>query len=61
LGLNILTIYDRLAKFTGGGQNALLAKPISGRPPKDSVRQQFKFEFGLWASLRCIKNPHPGG
>jgi len=62
LGMNPRTIFSWLAKFAEGGQNALLAKPISGRPPKisaDEMRwlaqavrdhspQQFKFEFGLW-------------
>ena len=61
-GLNISTIFRWLAKFADGGQNALLAKPIPGRPPKVSAEemrwiagavknntpQQFKFEFGLW-------------
>jgi hypothetical protein len=61
-GLSIRTIFSWLAKFADGGQNALLAKPISDHPPKisademrwiaqavrDNSPQQFKFEFGLW-------------
>jgi len=62
LGMNVTTIFRWLAKFADGGQNALLANPIPGRPPKvsaeemrwiaravrDNTPQQFKFEFGLW-------------
>jgi len=62
MGLNVRTVFDWLAKFAEGGQTALLAKPISGRPPKisaeemrwiartvkDHTPQQYKFEFGLW-------------
>ena len=61
-GLNVTTVLRWMAKFADGGQNALLAKPIPGRPPKvsaeemrwiaqvvhDKTPQQFKFEFGLW-------------
>jgi len=62
MGVNIRSVYRWLADFASGGQNALLAKPISGRPPKitedemrwlaqavkDNTPLQFKFEFGLW-------------
>jgi len=61
-GLSPRTIFSWLAKFAEGGENALLAKPIFGRPPKisgDEMRwlaqavleyspRQFEFEFGLW-------------
>ena len=61
-GLNVRTVYRWLADFANGGQNALLAKAIPGRPSKvteeelawlaKNIRehspQQFKFEFGLW-------------
>lgn len=61
-GMNIRTVFNWLAKFADGGQNALLAKPVPGRPPKitademrwiartvkDNTPQQYKFEFGLW-------------
>ena len=38
-GLSVTTIFRWLAKFADGGQNALLAKPISGRPPKISAEE----------------------
>jgi transposase len=61
-GLNVRTIFRWMASFVSGGQNALLAKPIPGRPPKlseqemrwlanaikDNSPQQYKFAFGLW-------------
>jgi transposase len=61
-GLNIRTVFRWLSDFACGGQQALLAKPIPGRPPKvtaeemrwiaDTVRDktplQLQFEFGLW-------------
>ncbi|MBK1629487.1 IS630 family transposase, partial [Thiohalocapsa halophila] len=33
-GVNERTLYRWLAAFAEGGQNALKAKPIPGRPPK---------------------------
>jgi transposase len=61
-GINTRSLYRWLADFASGGQNALLAKPISGRPPKvtaeemqwiaqavkDNTPQQYRFDFGLW-------------
>ena len=61
-GVNKRSVYRWLAAFAHGGQDALLAKSIPGRPPKvraeemqwlaQAVRDhsplQFKFEFGLW-------------
>ncbi len=68
-GVNQRSVFRWLADFTNGGQNALLAKPIPGRPSKlsaeelswiaNAVRdhnpQQFKFEFGLW-TLSLIRH-----
>lgn len=61
-GVNVRSVFRWLADFANGGQSALLAKPISGRPPKvnademrwlagairDHTPLQFKFAFGLW-------------
>jgi len=61
-GLNVRTVFTWLAKYSDGGEQALLAKPIPGRPPKVSDKemqwiaqairnhtpQQFEFEYGLW-------------
>ena len=61
-GLNERTVFRWLSKFVNGGQTALLAKPVPGRPPKvtpeemrwiartvrDDTPQQFKFPYGLW-------------
>jgi transposase len=68
-GVNPRSVFRWLADFANGGQNALLAKPIPGRPPKlsaeemawisravrDHTPQQFKFEFGLW-TLTLIRH-----
>lgn len=67
--MNPRTVIRWLADFANGGQNALLAKPIPGRPSKpstvdrswiaqavrDHTPQQFKFEFGLW-TLTLIRH-----
>lgn len=61
-GVATRTVYDWLAKFADGGQTALLAKPIPGRPSKVSADEmrwlaaavkdhtplQFQLESGLW-------------
>lgn len=62
LGLDRSTVFGWLAKFREGGEAALKAKPVPGRPPKLSGEQmrrlytlvvgrdprQLQFEFGLW-------------
>lgn len=61
-GVNRRTVYGWMAKYLSGGQQALMAKPIPGRPSKlsteemqwiaEAVRtntpQQYEFEFALW-------------
>jgi transposase len=61
-GVNVRSVFRWMADFANGGQKALLAKPIRGRPPnvsaeemrwlaqavKDRTPLQFKFAFGLW-------------
>jgi transposase len=62
LGLHRKTVYGWLAKFREGGREALLARPVPGRPPKLSGEQlrriytlvvgadprQLQFAFALW-------------
>ena len=74
LGVNTRSVFRWLADFANGGQNALLAKPIPGRPSKvsaeemrwiaqavrDNTPMQFKFEFGLWtlSLIRSLIHTH---
>lgn len=71
-GVNARSVFRWLADFSNGGQNALLAKPIPGRPSKVSAEEmrwlaqavrdntplQYKFEFGLWtlSLIRALIN-----
>jgi transposase len=62
LGMDRSTVFAWMAKFREGGIEALLAKPVPGRPPKLSGAQlrklytlivganprQLQFEFSLW-------------
>lgn len=62
LGLHRKTVYGWLAKLREGGRDALLARPVPGRPPKLSGSQiarlyalivgrdprQLSFAFALW-------------
>ena len=62
LGMHRKTVYGWLAKVRVGGRQALLARPVPGRPRKLSVEQlrklyalvtgadprQLQFDFGLW-------------
>ncbi len=68
-GLNERTVFRWLAAFVSGGQKALTAKPIPGRPPllsheqmawvaktvRDKTPQQLRFEFGLW-TIKLIRH-----
>ena len=61
-GVNVRSVFRWLADFASGGQKALEAKPIPGRPQKvtpdemrwlaktikDEIPTQFKFEYALW-------------
>ena len=49
-GVNIRTVFRWLSDFAEGGQKALLAKPIPGRPPKlngDELRWIAETELSL--------------
>src|SRR5579862_5329125 len=64
LGMHRKTVYAWLKKYRDGGREALLAKPVPGRPPRLSAAQlrqlgvllaqteprQFDFEAALWTT-----------
>jgi len=68
-GVNTRSVFRWLAAYVNGGQDALLAKPVPGRPPKltpeqmawiahtvrENTPQQLKFAFGLW-TLKLIRD-----
>lgn len=65
--VNERSVFRWLAAYTSGGQQALHAKQVAGRPPKlqpehlrwlastvrNTTAQQHRFEFALW-TLRLI-------
>jgi len=69
LGLHRSTIYKWISSYVNGGERALLAKPISGRPSAldtkhltwlaktlvNKTPQQLKFPFALWTRDLIIK------
>ena len=54
LGLHRKTVYGWLAKFREGGRDALVAKPVPGRPPKLSGAQIARSYS--WSSVRTRRN-----
>ena len=64
LGLHRKTVYAWVKRYREGGRNALLARPVPGRPPRlgeEQLRElsallaetdprQFDFELALWTS-----------
>ena len=64
LGLHRKTVYAWVKKYREGGRNALLARPVPGRPPRLSEQQlrelsalltesdprQFDFDLALWTA-----------
>jgi transposase len=69
LGLNRSTIYKWIASYASGGEKALVAKPISGRPSALSTKHilwlakilvdkrpdQLKLPFALWTRDQIIQ------
>ena len=69
LGLNRSTVYKWVSNYASGGEKALIAKPISGRPSKLSAKHtlwiakilidkrpdQLKLPFALWTRDQIIQ------
>ena len=69
LGMGRGTVYGWLARYREGGKDALRARPVPGRPPKQSggpMRRlytliagtdprQLEFEFALWTRDMCAR------